>query len=83
MVDYGDSVPSGCMETEEEIEVDYFMLSSDVAIVSHREGDYFYICIALVVSNIILMPLNTLYFDCYYLPLVSANGAERHEQRNQ
>jgi len=79
LVDYGDSVPSGYMVTEEEIEVRYFFLSSDVAVVHHRIGDYFYICIVLVVSNLIFMPLNTLYFDCYYLPFVSASGAERHE----
>lgn len=43
------------------VEVDYRMLTSDVAVVFHLEGKHVCFCIVLLVLGVLVMPLNSLY----------------------
>jgi hypothetical protein len=43
------------------VEVHHFLLSSDIAVVFHVQGNNVYVEIVLCISDKLLMPLNSLY----------------------
>jgi len=45
------------------VECTYYFLSSDIAVVFHLHGGHVYLCVVLLVSDVLLMPLNCLYCD--------------------
>ena len=55
-LDSGSSVP---------VEAHYGLLSSDIALVFHLDGNRVYFCIVLFVSNRLFMPVNCLYCADY------------------
>jgi len=50
----------GCL-----VECTYYLLSSDIAVVFHVEGNRLYFCIVLFVSDFLFMPVNSLYCAVY------------------
>lgn len=66
--DCGSFVPLGIGKHEmlgDTVEADFYLLSSDIAIVFHRVDNRLCFCIVLLVSDVLFMPLNSLYCADY------------------
>jgi len=50
---------------ELEVEAHYGLLTDDVALIFHLDGNYVHFCIVLVVSDRLFMPVNCLYCGDY------------------